>query len=396
MLHVSSNTARKARRWFRAACATAFLTVHAFSVPCQAELVGWWPFDGDVLDHSGKGNDGTLFGATYDDHFPAATGSGKSLNFAADSNRVRVKSNPSLNSNIFTLSMFIYDRGQCCAFERLTSRQSDSFETAINVHAPSNGAGQLSLYPAGGWYTTEFVPNLEQWTHVAYVANGEQMTVYGDGKQLGDPVPFTATPTGYMYIGSRTAGGEGFFGLIDDVAMWNEALSPEKIQMLASGAWRPEPSRPAVTGDFNRNQLLDVGDLDDLTNQAIAGTNPSTYDLNNDNRVNSADREVWIVSLKKTYYGDSNLDGVFNSGDLVQVFSRGEYEDAAALNSMWGSGDWNGDQEFNSSDLVTAFQGGGYDAGPRSATSAVPEPGTGGLLMAGFAMLARVFRRRRR
>lgn len=370
------------------------LVLLAWPETCRAELVGWWTFDGDVLDHSGKGNDGTLFGAVYDDRHPAATGSGQSINFSANSHRVRVKANPSLNSNIFTLSMFLFDRGQCCAFERLTSRQNDSFETAINVYPDANGSSQLSFFsPASAWVTSEYTPNLEQWTHVAYVADGQQMTIFGDGKQVGDPMPFTATPTGYMYIGSRTLGGEAFDGLIDDVALWNEVLPPERIQMLANGKWRPEPPRPAVAGDFNRNQLLDVEDLDMLTNQALAGTNPLTYDLNNDSLVNSADRESWIVSLKKTYYGDSNLDGVFNSGDLVQVFSRGEYEDLLGENSSWASGDWNGDLEFNSSDLVTAFQGGGYEASPRAATASIPEPNTLGLLAGGVAMLAKRWRR---
>lgn len=383
-----------ARSITRTACGFLLLALLARPETCRAELVGWWTFDGNVLDNSGKGNDGTLFGAVYDDRHPAATGNGQSINFSANSHRVRVKANPSLNSNIFTLSMFLFDRGQCCAFERLTSRQNDSFETAINVYPDANGSGQLSYYsPASAWVTTEYTPNREQWTHVAYVADGEQMTIYGDGKQIGDPLPFTSTPTGYMYIGSRTAGGEAFDGLIDDVALWNEVLSSERIQMLANGKWRPEPSRPTIAGDFNRNQLLDVDDLDLLTNQSVAGTNPSTYDLNNDQLVNSADREVWIVSLKKTYYGDSNLDGVFNSGDLVQVFSRGEYEDLLARNSSWASGDWNGDQEFNSSDLVTAFQGGGYEAGPRAATASVPEPNTLGLLAGGIAMLAKRWRR---
>ncbi len=58
--------------------------------------------------------------------------------------------------------------------------------------------------------------------------------------------------------------------------------------------------------------------------------------------------------------GDSNRDGVFDSGDLVQVFSAGEYEDLLDNNSSWEDGDWNGDGDFDSSDLVLAFAEGGY------------------------------------
>ncbi len=60
--------------------------------------------------------------------------------------------------------------------------------------------------------------------------------------------------------------------------------------------------------------------------------------------------------------GDSNLDGLFDSSDLVTIFQAGEYEDALQDNSTWAEGDWNGDREFTSEDLVLAFQAGSYEA----------------------------------
>jgi hypothetical protein len=58
--------------------------------------------------------------------------------------------------------------------------------------------------------------------------------------------------------------------------------------------------------------------------------------------------------------GDANLDGGFDSQDLVRVFQTGEYEDGTLGNSSWAEGDWNGDGEFDSRDLVRAFQAGSY------------------------------------
>ena len=66
------------------------------------------------------------------------------------------------------------------------------------------------------------------------------------------------------------------------------------------------------------------------------------------------------VVLRQASVGDSNNDGVFNSADLVDVFSMGQYEDDIAGNSSFVEGDWNGDGEFDSSDFVTAFQNGNY------------------------------------
>jgi hypothetical protein len=60
--------------------------------------------------------------------------------------------------------------------------------------------------------------------------------------------------------------------------------------------------------------------------------------------------------------GDSNLDGVFNSSDFVQIFTRGKYESPAAERASWADGDWNGDGKFDTRDLVFAFQHGSYSA----------------------------------
>ena len=60
------------------------------------------------------------------------------------------------------------------------------------------------------------------------------------------------------------------------------------------------------------------------------------------------------------YTLDANLDGRFDTSDLVAIFQRGEYEDAIAGNSTWSDGDWNCDGDFTTSDLVVALQKGGW------------------------------------
>ena len=96
--------------------------------------------------------------------------------------------------------------------------------------------------------------------------------------------------------------------------------------------------------------------------------------MNGDRNVDDEDRMSWLRDVKHTWFGDANLDGSFDSGDLVQVFDFGEYEDTIGINSGWAAGDWTGDGEFNSNDIVLAFEDGGYDKGPRPRVAAVPEP----------------------
>jgi len=126
-------------------------------------------------------------------------------------------------------------------------------------------------------------------------------------------------------------------------------------------------------GDINGDGVLNGTDIDLLAGGLRREVSDAVYDVNLDGAINVDDYDSLIEDRINTYYGDSNLDGVFDSGDFVFVFQRGQYEDDVMGNSKWADGDWNGDGDFNSSDLVTAFQNGGFDAGPR-AIMAVPEP----------------------
>ena len=130
------------------------------------------------------------------------------------------------------------------------------------------------------------------------------------------------------------------------------------------------------------------------TAEVRAGTNTAQFDVNADSVVNDMDRQTWVNSLRKTYFGDSNLDGEFNSADFVLVFTTGQYEDSSPGNSGWRAGDWNGDGDFTRTDFVTAFQAGAYEQGPRLA-AAVPEPSGVGLVgLGGMAAGMMVLRRR--
>ena len=121
-----------------------------------------------------------------------------------------------------------------------------------------------------------------------------------------------------------------------------------------------------VVGDFNGDGALGIEDLSTLTTAIQSASVDTQYDLDGSGVIDLADRQYWVSDIKKTWVGDSNLDGAFDSGDLIAAFSGGEYEDGVAGNSTWSTGDWDGDREFDSSDLIAAFSDGGYDAGPRA------------------------------
>jgi hypothetical protein len=114
--------------------------------------------------------------------------------------------------------------------------------------------------------------------------------------------------------------------------------------------------------------------IDELTAAVRVSSRNHNYDLNRDGLVDQLDRRHWVESVAGTTWGDANLDGHFNSQDLVEVLATGEYENPLAPEARWATGDWNGDGRVNSADLVLAFQQGGYE----NAATPLAEPSAAG------------------
>ncbi len=168
----------------------------------------------------------------------------------------------------------------------------------------------------------------------------------------------------------------------------------------ADDLWRRSASFPSVSlvgsaaepGDFDADGDLDEDDVNTLLADIAAGANTGALDVTGDGSVDALDLEKWVKELRKTWFGDATLDGVFNTTDLITVFQAGKFEvDEIAL---WSEGDFTGDLRFNTGDLLKAFQDGGFEAGPVAGVSAVPEPNVTLLLLGGI-MSFLVGRRRR-
>jgi hypothetical protein len=84
-----------------------------------------------------------------------------------------------------------------------------------------------------------------------------------------------------------------------------------------------------IAGDFNLNWQLDGADLDLFRERVVSEFNLAFLDLNGDQQVDNKDRRFWVSELAGTYFGDTNLDGLFDTRDLVGVFQAGQYEDVS-------------------------------------------------------------------
>ncbi len=244
--------------------------------------------------------------------------------------------------------------------------------------------GDLNLMPVENltdWH--------EFWITVKAIEGGDgthEVNVYLDGST--EPQKFEVT------AGTRADGGfpltQGPMSIGMPGTVYEGAIDLDFISYIA-GVVPPTAAGP--TGDFDGDGQLDVDDINQLTETVRAGTNDPKFDVNGDGAVNQDDRTVWVESIKKTYFGDANLDGVFNTEDFLQVFQIGEFEDNVPANSTWEEGDWDGNADFETGDFIKAFQGGGFEKGPRAAVSAVPEPSSA--LLALLGLLPVVLRRRK-
>jgi hypothetical protein len=145
-------------------------------------------------------------------------------------------------------------------------------------------------------------------------------------------------------------------------------------------------------GDYSGDGILDVIDLDTLATAIQEGNVDQQFDLDQNGTVDLEDHAYWVRDIKQTWMGDANLDGEFNSLDLVKVFQSGKFETEQIAG--WSEGDWNGDERFGSGDFVAAFQDGGYEVGPRTlAAAVVPEPSSAILLTLAFLSIVCIRKR---
>ena len=193
---------------------------------------------------------------------------------------------------------------------------------------------------------------------------GDHYTLYADHRRFLSGPLRNYNPTGLSSL-VDPYDNPSFVFLGDDTTSAESHTILGRIEAFATGLG---------LADVNRDGWIDAEDIDALSQAVSDLQSGSAFDMNRDGVVDGADRSYWISQLQKTWIGDSNLDGEFNSTDLVAVFESGEYEDVIERNSSWSTGDWNGDREFDSSDLVAAFQEDGYERGPRATTQSVPEP----------------------
>lgn len=225
-------------------------------------LMGYWDFDGGAQDRSGRGHHGQLKnGATL---APGKFGNALSLDGVDD--YVEVPHAADLNPDYGNLTIAGWIKFQDKTTDQsLLSKGPNGHIYGLRVKGESGTVGirgglqnTVDTEPTlvDNTYYTAGTVNLEdnQWHHIAMVVDryaGIQ-SYYIDGMLVGTTnlvASFSRSihNTNPLYIGWGLEGAGNIWakGLIDDVAVWNRALSASEIALLAQaplGAAIPEPS----------------------------------------------------------------------------------------------------------------------------------------------------------
>ena len=258
-------------------------------------LVAWYRFDGDASDSSGNNLHGTEIGnPTYE-----AGVFGQAINLDGDGDYVDCGLDPKFDITEFiTFTYWIkvtaFDRG----WNTVLSRGDDSWRSS---RAGTESFMEAAVGGTSGNYTFGVTPvDDDQWHHVGWVYDGTMNYIYVDGElDASEPSTGQITVSSYpLFIGNNSQNTDRYWnGLIDDVMIFNRALSQEEIQaiMQSSAGAFPTASNPSpedgtlyldtwVTlswkaGDFAVSHDVYMGDNFDDVNDGTGDTFRGNQDL---------------------------------------------------------------------------------------------------------------------
>ncbi len=217
------------------------LALAPIEVPeAERKLVGWWKFDegsgSTTADSSGNANHGSLHGPVQwtDGH------DGKALKFTGPFNYVLVEDSPELNpTDAITIAAWI--NPSWTGNNRILQKSSGGHD---NQYRLLKEFGDNMVFEVSGvanhQLSFEKLPPAGEWTHLAAVYDGSKMTVFYNGEVAGEQETFgkMATSDGPLFIGTKhetAPAGDEFNGILDDVRIYNYALSEADIAALYAG-----------------------------------------------------------------------------------------------------------------------------------------------------------------
>ncbi len=235
-------------------------------------LVGYWKMDesswsGDcsttsVTDSSGNGNNGVACPNLSAANASSSGKFGGGGYFDGNNDYVNISGNSNLNNlTNFTVAFWASASASTQAYSMLVTKfTTDALATFQIMRHGTNNKIEYRIGDGSSGYTQVGSINIfdDNWHHVVYSYDGKTVRAFVDGKkdveQALSITPYTTNNA--VTIGSRGgAGGYYLRGMIDEVRIYNRALSPAETQELYNFA-----PGPIAYYDFEEGQGTTLND----------------------------------------------------------------------------------------------------------------------------------------
>jgi len=213
-------------------------------------LIAYWPLDSNARDYSGYNNNGSAFNViSVADRFGNPN---HAFYFNGFNSYIKVPDNASLrlSNTDFTLNAWVRIDTLNTSYgsnilSKHTSGVNDGWSWSITGYA-SNPAGVVFFGPGGGSANAfgTHVLTTGQWCMVTsvYSASSQQLSIYVNGV-LDNVTSGVATPNSAinatLFIGRDTTNQYFFKGALDELRIYNSALSISSIQQLYNTSANP-------------------------------------------------------------------------------------------------------------------------------------------------------------
>jgi hypothetical protein len=249
------------------------LSFNAFAQIPTNGLIGYWPFNGNANDESGNGNNGTVHGATLTiDRFGNQN---SAYNFDGVTNFIETNSTiGNFGQSDFTISSWIVSLTGSLEETYIGKRSDGTYgnnwfgatepttrETYWDIDGDNTGTNHYVL-------VSNSILNTSNWYNIVFKREGNNWKIFINGVEdasLTTPTIQNINNTAPMTIGARywDSNPVGYFtGQIDDVRIYNRALSSSEITSL-----------------FNEGLCFQTITVTDtlIINVSLTGFNPVNY-----------------------------------------------------------------------------------------------------------------------
>jgi len=286
--------------------------------PAAGELVSHFTFDGTVEDQGPAGNDGVFFGGepVYVEGYDGKPEGALSFDGIDDYVDVpHVNGLPIYAEQSFSITLWV--KGLPQPDNRVFSESSSTSNTPLfNIGTDNTGnTGAVDIYIRGDsgvaavshWHSTATAFD-DQWHHIAYIDDNGQVTIYIDGfEQQGSPryarpvLTLDRTTIGAIVRDSRNPPECCHFaGAIDDVRLYNHALTKEEVFALL-----PEPPTCPDEGDTHCDGMEITGPL---------GGGPGVYSVSVMDAEDESGDQIWY-----TFTADNGQGTVLTVGPQLEI-----------------------------------------------------------------------------